>query len=170
MLVVFGGLPGTGKSSIARELARQLWAVYLRIDSIEQAMRNSGAVGDSLDDAGYRVGFALAEDNLLLGRAVVADSVNPLRITRDAWVAAARRAQASAFEIEVLCSDPVVHRQRVETRVSEIAGLKQPTWQEAMEREYEPWNRAHLTVDTASRSVAECVKEVKQALRESIRD
>ncbi|HEY6734138.1 MAG TPA: AAA family ATPase, partial [Roseiarcus sp.] len=41
MLIVFAGLPGTGKSSVARELAGKLDAVWLRIDSIEQAIRDS---------------------------------------------------------------------------------------------------------------------------------
>jgi predicted kinase len=35
MLIVFAGLPGSGKSSIARELAREIGAIWLRIDSIE---------------------------------------------------------------------------------------------------------------------------------------
>lgn len=39
MLIVFGGLPGTGKSTIARALARALRATYLRVDVIEQAIR-----------------------------------------------------------------------------------------------------------------------------------
>ena len=43
MLVIFAGLPGTGKTSIARDLARELGAVYLRIDSIEQAILASSA-------------------------------------------------------------------------------------------------------------------------------
>lgn len=38
MLIIFGGLPGTGKTTIARELARQTGAMHLRIDSIEQAI------------------------------------------------------------------------------------------------------------------------------------
>ena len=37
-LLIFGGLPGTGKSTIARLLAARLGAVWLRIDSIEQAL------------------------------------------------------------------------------------------------------------------------------------
>ncbi|MGP1387028.1 MAG: AAA family ATPase [Thainema sp.] len=42
MLYIFGGLPGTGKSSLAAALAHQRQAVYVRIDTIEQAIRNSG--------------------------------------------------------------------------------------------------------------------------------
>src|SRR5262245_13694946 len=101
MLVIFAGLPGTGKSSIARELARQLDAVYLRIDSIEQAILSSPAGAGTLDDTGYRVANAVAEDNLRLGRIVIADSVNPIRISRDAWLEVARRANATPVEIEV---------------------------------------------------------------------
>ena len=35
------GAPGTGKTTIARELAHQTGAVYLRIDVIEQAIRDA---------------------------------------------------------------------------------------------------------------------------------
>ena len=76
MLIVFAGLPGTGKSSVSRELARRLDAVWLKIDSIEQAIRTSGVVPGSIYDAGYRAAYAVAGDNLRLGRDVIADSVN----------------------------------------------------------------------------------------------
>ena len=42
MLIALGGLPGVGKSALARSLARRIGAVHLRIDTIEQAMRNAG--------------------------------------------------------------------------------------------------------------------------------
>jgi hypothetical protein len=76
MLIVLGGLPGTGKTTIGRKLAIELAAVYLRIDSIEQSIRGTGG---SVEGEGYRVAHAVAEDNLRLGRIVVADCVNPWR-------------------------------------------------------------------------------------------
>ena len=112
MLIIFGGLPGTGKTTIARELARQIGAIHLRIDSIEQAIRDCAPDTVGLDEAGYRVAYAVAEDNLRLGRTVVADSVNPLQFTRDAWREVGRRAQAITAEIEVTCSDSREHRER----------------------------------------------------------
>ena len=77
MFIVFAGLPCTGKSTIARALAVELGAVWLRIDSLEQAIRESGVVDGDLNDVGYRAAYAVAEDNLRLGRTVIADSVNP---------------------------------------------------------------------------------------------
>ena len=162
---MFGGLPGAGKTAIAREVARQLNAVYVRIDSIEQAIRASGALGRPIDDVGYRVAHVIAEDNLRMGRTVVADCVNPVHISRDAWIGVANRAQASTVEVEIICSDPQQHRQRVENRVSDISGLTLPSWDEVISREYEPWQREHIVIDTARRIVSDNVSELLRLLR-----
>jgi predicted kinase len=163
-LVVFGGLPGTGKTTLARELARGLDATYLRIDEIEQALRFSGTLSGEVGPAGYMAAYALAESNLRLTRTVVADCVNPISITREAWWQVAKSAGARMVDVEVICSDPVEHRRRVETRSTDVAGLQLPTWQDVLRRKYEPWDRARIVIDTASRTVAEVLAEVQSRI------
>jgi hypothetical protein len=68
-------------------------------------------------------------------------------------------------EVEIVCSDPQQHRQRVENRVSDIPGLKPPSWDEVISREYEPWQRKHIVIDTAHRTVSDNVNELLQLLR-----
>ena len=163
MLLIFGGLPGVGKTEIAAGLARDIGAVHLRIDSIEQAMRNSGITISGPE--GYEVAYAVAEDNLGLGRTVVADSVNPIEITRAAWRDVAERAGTRFIEIEVVCSDEAEHRRRVETRTADIAGHQLPTWQGVCEREYEPWE-ADIVMDTAGRGIEASVSDLREKLEE----
>src|SRR5260370_41943793 len=94
MLIALAGLPGTGKTSIARGLAKQLRATYLRVDTIEQALRSSGRLATDITAEGYVVAYRVAEENLSLGHIVIADSVNPIEITRDAWLGVAVKPKA----------------------------------------------------------------------------
>lgn len=162
MLYIFGGLPGTGKSALSQRLAREQQAVHLRIDTIEQALREAGSLINGPE--GYVVAFRIAADNLHLGLSVVADSVNPLRVTRAAWRDVATRAGVRFVEIEVVCSNEAEHRYRVEARSTDIAGFRLPTWNEVVSREYEPWDAEHLVIDTAGQTVEQSVAALQQAL------
>ena len=161
MLIVFSGLPGTGKTTIARELARVTGAVHLRIDSIEQPMRDAGI---AVEGQGYAVAYARAEDSLRAGRTVIADCVNPWRLTREAWHAVAERAEVKSLDVEIVCSDADEHRRRVETRSADIAGHQLPSWQDVVDRDYYPWDTGRLVVDTARASLGESVQMIITAL------
>lgn len=164
-LIALAGLPGTGKTTVARELAKRIGAVHIRIDSIEQALRESGRFEGPMDDAGYRVAYAVAEDNLRQGLSVVADSVNPITLTRDAWAAVAARASATLLEVELVCSDQTEHRRRIETRKADIPGHKLPTWNEVIARECEPWTRKHLLIDAAHHDAEQAAVMIQQVVQ-----
>jgi predicted kinase len=164
VLVIMSGLPATGKSALARGLAREIGAVHLRIDAIEHAVVGAGFGSHPLGSIGYVIGYALAEDYLRQGFAVVADSVNPLAITREAWRGVARAGSGEYLEVEVICSDQAEHRRRASMRTSDIPGSRLPTWLDILSREYEPWDHDHAIVDTAVSTEAECVALLRSLL------
>lgn len=160
-LIVLGGLPGSGKTTVARLLAQQLSALHLRIDTIEQSLRATG-IG-KVGVAGYVIAQRLAADNLALGHMVIADCVNPVRESRAAWHAVATAAGTPIVEIELACSDPAQHRARIETRMADIPGHVLPDWEDVQTLAYEPWPGA-VRIDTAGRSADDTVSAVMKRI------
>jgi predicted kinase len=130
MLIALSGLSGTGKTTIARQ------------------------------SEGYTVAHVITEDNLRLGRIVVADSVNPWPLTRSEWRAVAERSCVPAIDVEIVCSDTHEHQRRVEACAADIVGHILPTWQEVVDRDYRPWDSERIVIDTSRLSVEQSVRTI----------
>lgn len=113
------------------------------------------------------VGYEVAADQLRNGVDVVAESVNPLRVSRDAWRDAGLTAGARVVEVEVVCSDATEHRRRAEERVIDIPGLAEPSWEQISNREYHSWERNRLVVDTAMLNLDESLQLVRGTVENS---
>lgn len=155
VLVALSGLPGVGKTTIARALAMASGATLLRIDAIEQAIRSAGF--SEPGSGGYAVAYGLAAENLALGHDVIADSVNPMAITREAFAASARQGGGRLLDVEVICADLREHRRRVEGRVADRPGSALPDSAAVLARGLEPWTEPRVLLDTSRRSVGEAV-------------
>jgi predicted kinase len=162
MLIAFCGLPGTGKTTLARSLAHRLQATYLRIDTIEEALLADDGGSLVARGAGYCVAYAIAEENLKLGRTVIADSVNPIRITRAAWRDVAKRAGVTLRDVVVTCSDSRQHQSRVEARPPGTRGSR---WEEITSREFDAASDRAVVIDTANRTVEQCLVILETSLR-----
>jgi predicted kinase len=136
-LIVVSGLPGTGKTTLSRELTRRLGAVYLRVDAVEVPLRNAGL---EVGPLGYEVVHTLARENLALGRDVIVDVVNPLPVTRAPWWDLARDTAARCVVLECVLPDLAEHRRRIEQRRPDLKGWVVPTWRDVKERLYIPWD------------------------------
>jgi predicted kinase len=168
ILYIFSGLPATGKTTLAKIIARRLHAVYIRIDTIEQGLRD--LCNYNVQGEGYRLAYRLVEDNLIIGNNVVADQCNPYELTRNEWNNVAIKNNCEYINIEIICSNKTEHKNRVENRKAEIENIQLPTWEEIIKREsdknypayYEPWKEEHIIIDTANKSIEECVKELME--------
>ncbi len=158
MLIVFAGLPGTGKTTLAKQIAAELPATLLRVDVIEAAVVRSGIATHPVNEVGYLVMYEVAAGNLAIGGHVIVDAVNSVTEARDLWVALAREQDVPLRTIEVVLADTDEHRRRVESREGDLVAGHVPTWAQVTAREYEPWDEGkhgpRLVVDSGNGAAA----------------
>lgn len=160
-LVVLAGLPGTGKTTIARALAPLSGAVHLRIDTIEAALKARGvSFAGAAGDTGYVVAYALAGDLLRQGRSVIVDAVHGWPGAAELWAAALGDTGAALLRVQLTCSDTAAHRARVETRVNDLPGLTLPSWDEVLARRADPFPDPEIALDTATLTAEASAREI----------
>ena len=98
-LIIFTGLPATGKSSVAEAVGRELQIPVFAKDWLEAALRRGG-IEQNTGYAGYELLTALAERQLQMGQSAVLDSVASITAVRDQWRALAQTYRAEWRVIE----------------------------------------------------------------------
>ena len=149
-IILFAGLPGVGKSTLAETIASQLSLPIFSIDPIESAILQSGLTRSFATGlAAYLVAETLASEQLKLGLSVVVDAVNPVQEARDMWRKLAEKFSAKLHIIECTL-EPSVHKRRIEERVRGLHGIPEVSWDrvEAVRGEYLHWQEDRLVLDT----------------------
>jgi predicted kinase len=142
VLVVVSGLPGTGKTAVAAELAARLGTVHLSVDPIEDALLGAGLPPSwETGVAAYEAARAVAEQNLALGLTVVVDAVNDSEPARQTWRAASAASRVRLAFVLLTLDDVGEHRRRLEGRVRQLVHVREPSWGDVVARAaaYAPW-------------------------------
>lgn len=143
------GLPGSGKSTVARRLAADLGCAVISVDTIERGLHDAGIDrAQPIGLAAYAVANRLVGAQLALGHTVIADAVNHHPEARQAWLDLSTAHGVAIRVIHVVCSDEALHRERLESREHE---LRVVPWERVSElREtWTPWPVGTETVDSA---------------------
>jgi len=165
-LIVFSGFPGTGKSTLAETIGRELGIPVFAKDWLEAILLQHGLQsspgGKSLGYVGYELLTTLAERQLMLGQSVILDSVASIQTIRNEWKQLTQKYQADWRLIECICSDESLHRARLLTRERNIPGWYELTWEdvEKVKQYYQPWYEDRLVLDMID-SLDETLSRVK---------
>jgi predicted kinase len=156
-LIIFSGLPGTGKSALAEAFGRELGIPVYAKDWLEATLRRAGVVAPpdnptALGYAGYELLTTLATRQLHLGQSAILDSVAALERIRQQWRNLARQYGARWQVVECVCSDESLHRTRLEVRERGIPGWHELTWVEVerVKGYYEAWTEQRLVLDAVN--------------------
>ena len=149
-LIIFSGLPGTGKSTLAEAIGQNLGISVFAKDWLEatlvQCELKSTKEEKSLGFAGYELLTRLAERQLMLGQSVILDSVAASRTIRVTWQQLSIQYGADCRVLECICSNERLHRSRLKGRQRNIPGWHELEWSEVerVKQYYLPWEGERL--------------------------
>lgn len=175
-LVLVGGLPGTGKSTLARGLAHAIGATLVRSDQVRKEL--AACASSTSLDAGYRQGLYRPEMTaatyeamlerarvaLLLGRSVILDASWGSEGRRQAARRTAADTNSEVVELACVVAPSEAHK-RIEARRARGDDLSDATVDvaRAMAEDADPWPSAR-PIDT-SRSRREALRQALDVLR-----
>lgn len=156
-LLQMAGLPGSGKSALARLIGRSTGAVVLDKDVLKTAALDVGAAEGTAGAIAYEAFFALADHLLGQGLSVVLDSPSFWETIPTKGTAIAAERMVPYHFIECICGD----RDELARRLRERTRLRSNPGEEALD---EPWETiapagAFLRIDTMQR-IERCLQIV----------
>ena len=160
-LILFSGLPGCGKTSLARQIVQDLRCAYFAKDRIQRVLDDHVVGAQPVD--GYHMLLDLADDHLALGVDVVLDAAFPMASFRDIAEAIAHQHQARFLPVWCICSDNGVWTARFENRVQYVLGWTPATVEKAREVQsyFEDWERPDILVLDAVNSLTDNLEQLR---------
>jgi predicted kinase len=146
-LVMFSGLPGTGKSTLSYQLAETLHWTLLTKDAIDRSLEQSDIITAR---GGYNLLFDLARLNLERGTSVILDAVFTTQSLRDLAADVAEATSARLRIVYCFNSDQAQWQRRITDRPEVVSGWTPADWAEVeqVQARYEALQEDHLALDS----------------------
>ncbi|MBI3984302.1 AAA family ATPase [Candidatus Microgenomates bacterium] len=144
-LICVAGLPGCGKSVVARLLAERLDGLLLRTDAIRKELFAAPDYSPEESIRTYAAFYRRAGEGLTGGRSVVMDATFFSHDSREKAAAIARRASVPWRLLLVTAPEEIV-RERIARRTNDISDADFRVYLE-MKAIFDPMTETHIEID-----------------------
>lgn len=174
-LILLMGVPASGKTTMAKEILKRIWAIYLDNNFIADAFFSNTRTDPQYLDLRrnlYDVLYRITEENLMVANSVLLDVPHVTHMQDDKWRVAiserAARCGANLIVIRCFCSEETLHR-RISARAEERDRWKLENWPEFVRREplRVPIPFPHLEIDTEESVEGNAVLATRYILQQS---
>ncbi|MEZ4658500.1 MAG: AAA family ATPase [Caldilineaceae bacterium] len=148
ILIAICGLPGSGKSSVARMVAQKMEAVHLNSDRIRRELFAERTYAVEESRTVYQTLFQRARETLAVGAHVVLDATFIKAAHRQPIFELARDAGARLQLICVTCA-PAVTEARLATRVGDVSEADIDVYR-LLAAQFEPIAEPHIHIDNSA--------------------
>ena len=160
MLIIFSGLPATGKTTLARKVAEKTGAIILRTDVIRKEMFTEPKYTEEEKEQVYNEMFSRAEKFLIKGQVVILDANFYLQSLRDRAGDVARQSGKKFFIVEcILDEEKVLERMKERPAKQDASDANSIEIYHRIKKLWEPIREPHIVIDASGEGALEEVLE-----------
>ena len=176
-LILITALPGVGKTTLAKEFARQTKGIHFDLDDIKRVVVPEDMVTEGIDPPEYRYKYyaeairklpeLFAESSAQI---VIMDETFHLQALRQMWDEAARQLNIRVHWVEAVCDEEIV-KERLsigKDRGNHILAGKGYQMYLLFKKAFEPIKGPHEVVDTSKDIVPQVQRIVRERKRGQI--
>ncbi len=161
MLILICGLPGTGKSTLAKALTKKFHFIHFNTDIIRKKTLKRRTYSEKEKAHVYEMLFAETEKKLKKGKSIILDGTFYRDIKRKLAASLAKKYKTKFFIVECILNENEI-RKRIEKRVK-IGTISEADFlvYKKVKKQFEPIKEKHLKIDCAL-PIVQRIKMVKK--------
>lgn len=152
MLIIISGLPGTGKTSVAKEIAQEVDAVVLSTDELRKRVLKELGYTERKKKRVYEEMFRIAEDQLKKKKNIILDGTFFHKELREKAFSLGKKEKECVFLIKTECPEKVV-KKRIQKRYKNRKDYSEANYRvyKIIQSKFQPLRKKHFVVNTKNK-------------------